>query len=239
MDDDHHSDFSDAEEMVIDTNAPNTWIGVCELDEPVPNDTKSCLSPDVITSLQTSIHVNNKLNGALHGAISYYLGQNPLFCITHTQVLDDAIELLCKWYSSNATNHDDAPPNLPRDSELSKKWALYFGKKQHKIKGMVIHTYDDSQYVRTSPPSPKFKLSFEVSGTDGYKVIGQRDLMIALFGWHATMYNDILTGTKKTEHGLDHVTNLPYEMSMERTDFLHFYHAVDTYEWELGKKKTR
>ena len=235
MDDDRDSDFSDsdfsdAEKMVIDTNTPTTWIGVCTPRETDLNDlndlndTKSCLSPDVISAVKNSN--NKKLDLMLHGAISYYLKQNPLFCITHTQVLDDAIEILYKWYSSSATSHGD-PPKLPSDRGLSIKWREYFGK-QHKIKGTVVHTNNDSHYVRTSPPSPKFNLSFEVSAVDGYKVIGQRDLMIALFGWHATMYNNIFAGKAKTKHGFDHVTNLPYEMSMEREDFLQFYHIVDT-----------
>lgn len=204
------------------------WIGVSTASEVVEVYNPSCLSPNVVDEIKQALHGCTcdlkghflRTKSTLGLAIETYLKDNPLFSLMHGQSLDHAIELLCRWYADETNPTTTAPDELPKDEPTAQKWVDYFEDSSKAFRSIVIGTV-----VRTTPPSVKFKLTFEV-GNKEYKVIGPRDLMIALFGWNASIYNDTLSvSAKKT-----YVTNLAYEMIMARDEFLKVFHLVNLAE---------
>jgi len=187
-----------------------TWVGIAKQDEEIDPSCNSCLSQGVQDELKAVLPTSAPpsvqqgigpwmgMPQAMGNAISKFLAQHPLLALMHEQGVDDAKEILCAWHATEGADYTGAPADFNKES-----WNTYLNSLATHIRSLNMKTehyhmyfYVDSEY-------------------ECYYVIGPRDTMIALFGWHA----------KNSDAAVD--IDLKYKVGLTRESFLRVHAAVD------------
>ena len=104
---------------------------------------------------------------------------------------------MCAWCATEDRSYDGAPDDFAVES-----WAEYF------------ETSNQARHLEIA--TPHYRMYFFVNSKPGcYSVIGQRDMMLALFGWNAKISDKPVP------------INLKYKVELTRDSFLRVHAAVD------------
>ena len=193
----------------------STWIGVCQKNEMVDDTCNSCLSYDVRDELTQRIREQGSVAAPsvtksspwmsmpedMGNVITNFLTRHPLLAIMFKQGIEHAKEILCAWCATEETDYSKAPA---KDDYTQKYWNDYF-------------TIIEATHARKlETPTLWYNMHFYVDEeTKCYYVIGPRDTMTALFGWHA----------KISDAQLD--IDLKSKVALSYEDFLRVHTAVD------------
>ena len=202
--------------------ATATWIGVYQKDEIPAVDWESCLSRGVHDELTADIQRGGGTGttpGILPGpapwtrmsvemgeTIATYLTQHPLIALIHKSSIDHAKEILCAWCATKAIEYPNAPPE---DDMTHAAWVEYYSQKNSE-RSRTTNVF------KLGIPSVHYKMIFNVDEKlKCFYVIGPRDTMLALFGWHAKISDEVV--------GID----LKFKVELDRNSFLRVHTAVD------------
>lgn len=187
----------------------SVWIGVYKDGEVTNADCKSCLSDGVRADLTASIPTTPVpsvpwlyIPDEMNLRITEFLTQHPMFAFMHAQHLEGAKHILCTWCLTEGGDYSGAPGE---DNYTKKDWNTYFEEEEQITK-----------VIKLGVASPIYKMTFEVDEVQKcYYVIGPRDTMTALFGWHAKISDALVN------------IDLTCKVDLSRNSFLHVHKAVD------------
>lgn len=198
--------------------AVQSWVGLYKKDESIDVDCKSCLSTGIQTEIAKALRATGTLSTELDITISRFLVEHPLLSLIHQRSVQHAKEILCVWYS----NPHPAYANPPNEDDDETTWDDYF----QSSKSVCIIELDNKEGI----PSKRYKLLFrreKNAGNASYYVIGPRDTMLALFGWHS----------KISDEGLD--IDMKFKIELDRVSFLRFHVVIDEAERRYDTPRQR
>lgn len=193
----------------------STWVGVRKQGEAVDDNCKSCLSDGLLDELTEMVRQDGlvavpgvvqatpwmHMPEDMGSVITDFLTQHPLLAMMFTQGIEHGKEILCAWCATEGTDYAKAPT---KDDYTEKSWNDYF-------------TSIEATHARKlEVPTKWYSMHFYVDDeTKCYYVIGPRDTMTALFGWHAKISDAQLN------------IDLKSKVALSYEDFLRVHTAVD------------
>ena len=204
----------------------STWIGVCQKNEMAEDTWNSCLSYDVREELTHRIRDQGLVAAPgvtksspwmsmpedMGNVITKFLTRHPLLTIMFKQGIEHAKEILCAWYATEDIYYTKAPA---KDDYTKTSWNEYFAS-------------IDVTHVRALETATEwYNMHFYADEkTQCYYVIGPRDTMTALFGWHAKISDAQLNIDLKSKVALSYEDFIRVHIAVdyaERCHGLHFH----------------